>query len=81
MAAEIAILNRTAVALAADSLVTLSGPLGSKTYDSAEKIFAPSRFRPIGLMIYNNAEFTQVPMEVLARKFRSIVTDEFTNLD
>ena len=57
MTAEIAILNRTAVALAADSIVTLAGPKSSKTYDSAEKIFQLSRFQPIGLMIYNNALF------------------------
>jgi len=80
MTAEIAILNRTAVALAADSIVTLSGPSGSKTYDSAEKIFELSRFRPIGLMVYNNAELIRIPVEILARDFRDIISDEFTYL-
>ena len=81
MTAEIAILNRTAVALAADSIVTLSGPSGSKTYDSAEKIFELSRFRPIGLMVYNNAELIRVPVEILARDFREKISDEFAFLD
>lgn len=80
MTAEIAILNRTAVALAADSIVTLSGPSGSKTYDSAEKIFELSRFRPIGLMVYNNAELIRIPVEILARDFREEISDEFAHL-
>ena len=80
MTAEIAILNRTAVALAADSIVTLTGPSGSKTYDSAEKIFELSRFRPIGLMVYNNAELIRTPIEILARDFRDVISDEFAHL-
>ena len=80
MTAEIAILNRTAVALAADSIATLMGPTGSKTYDSAEKIFELSRFRPIGLMIYNSAELFGIPIEILARDFREQISDEFSHL-
>ena len=80
MTAEIAILNRTAVALAADSIVTLSGTSGSKTYDSAEKIFELSRIRPIGLMVYNNAELVRTPLEILAREFREHTSDEFALL-
>ena len=74
MTAEIAILNRTAVALAADSVVTLSGPRGRKTYDSAEKIFELSRQQPIGLMIYNNAQHYNAPLEVVVRAYRSSLT-------
>ena len=80
MTAEIAILNRTAVALAADSIVTLSGASGSKTYDSAEKIFELSHVRPIGLMVYNNAESIRIPLEILAREFREEISDEFVRL-
>lgn len=75
MTAEIAILNRTAVALAADSIVTLAGEgHRRKTYDSAEKIFELSKFQPIGLMIYNNAQFTNAPLEILIRRFREKLT-------
>lgn len=70
LTAEIAILNRTAVALAADSVVTLSSPRGRKMYDSAEKIFELSRQQPIGLMIYNNPHHLNAPLEVLVRGFR-----------
>lgn len=70
MTAEIAILNRTALALAADSAATITGPGGSKTYDSAEKIFELCRHQPIGMMIYNNATFMGVPFDVVVRRFR-----------
>jgi hypothetical protein len=81
MTAEIAILNRTAVALAADSIVTLAGGLRPKTYDSAEKIFELSRFQPIALMIYNNAQFMNAPLEVIIRKYREqLTTNEFKEL-
>ena len=68
------------MALAADSIVTLSGASGSKTYDSAEKIFELSRYRPIGLMVYNNAELIRIPLEILAREFREEISDEFARL-
>jgi hypothetical protein len=74
MTAEIAILNRAAVALAADSVVTLSSPRGRKMYDSAEKIFEISRYQPIGLMIYNNAHHVNAPLEVVVRSFREAQT-------
>jgi hypothetical protein len=74
LTAEIAILNRTAVALAADSVVTLSSPRGRKMYDSAEKIFELSRLQPIGVMIYNNAQHLNAPLEVVVRGFRSTLT-------
>ncbi len=80
MTAEIAILNRTAVALAADSIATLAGPSERKTYDSAEKIFELSRNQPIGLMVYNNTELYGIPLEILARDFREQISVEVAHL-
>ncbi len=76
MTAEIAILNRTAVALAADSAATLTGPGGSKTFDSAEKIFELCCNQPIALMLFNNAQFMGVPFDVLARGYRRDRSDK-----
>ena len=73
MTAEIAIVNRSAVAFAADSAVTIQIGNGQKIYNSAEKIFQYCFQRPVGLMIYNNAEFMNVPIEVVIRKFRKEV--------
>ena len=71
MTAEIALLNRSAVAFAADSAVTISDGRKVKIYNSAEKIFEFSRKEPVGLMLYNNMEFLGVPLDVLIRSYRT----------
>ena len=74
MTAEIAILNRSAVALATDSAITLSSadiarPL--KIYETGEKLFELSHQNCIGIMIYNNLEFLGIPLEILIKQYRS----------
>ncbi|ARN81314.1 hypothetical protein [Methylocystis bryophila] len=71
MTAEIAILNKTAVALAADSAVTISaGSREEKIFDSADKLFELSNHNPIGVMLYNGMSFMQIPLPELVRAFR-----------
>lgn len=70
MTAEIALLNRRALAFAADSAVTISDGKNNKIYNSAEKIFELSWRSPLGLMIYNSTDFVGIPYDVLARVFR-----------
>jgi len=70
MTAEVAILNREAVAIAADSAATVSDQSGQKIFSSANKIFALSKFRPVGIMIYGNAHFMGVPWEIIIKIFR-----------
>jgi len=67
MTAEIAIMNKQAVALAADSAITY----GPKIYNSANKLFVLSTKAPVGIMIYNNAEFLGVPWETLIKYYRN----------
>lgn len=67
MTAEVAVLNKKAVALAADSAMT-AGSLG-KIYP-ANKLFALTKHHPIGVMIYNNAEFMGIPWETLIKMYR-----------
>jgi hypothetical protein len=72
MTAEIAILNKSAVALAADSAVTIqSGSKEEKTYDSADKLFELCHANAIAIMIYNGLNFAEVPLQILIKKFRS----------
>jgi hypothetical protein len=71
MTAEIASVNRSALALAADSAVTIRIGNTQKVYDSAEKIFEFSRKNPIALMVYNSVEFVGVPLDVIVRKYRN----------
>jgi hypothetical protein len=70
MTAEVALLNKQAVALAADSKATFGSGMSVKTYDSVEKLFELSRDHPVGMMIYGNAEFMRVPLEVIIKEFR-----------
>ncbi|SFK99509.1 hypothetical protein SAMN04488518_113124 [Pseudovibrio ascidiaceicola] len=68
MTAEIAILNKSCVALAADSTVSF-GPY--KTFNSAEKLFEFSEKQPLAVMIYNAASFLDCPIELLIKDYRS----------
>lgn len=67
MTAEIAILNKSSVALAADSAMTLD-PSG-KTY-TGNKLFALSKWHPVGLMIYHNAAYMGIPWETIVKMYR-----------
>lgn len=72
MTAEIAILNKSAVALAADSAVTISTALKQeKIFDSEDKLFELSNYNPMGIMIYNSMSFLEAPLPSLIRKFRA----------
>ena len=75
MTAEVAILNREAVAMAADSAATFSDGTSQKISSSANKIFALSKHHPIGIMIYGNALFMGVPWEVIIKVYRKYIVD------
>lgn len=74
MTAEVAVMNRSAVALAADSAVTLSGPNAlsgvTKIFQNENKLFELSRVHPVGIMLYNATTFFDVPWEVIIKDFR-----------
>lgn len=79
MTSEVALLNKTAVALAADSAMTLGG--SGKTYP-AQKLFALTKHHPVGVMIYNNAEFMGVPWETLIKMYRvELSSKRFATID
>ncbi len=74
MTAEIAIINRHAVALAADSAVTLGSggadDRGQKILNSANKIWELSKVHPVGIMVYGRADFLDVPWEIVVKEYR-----------
>lgn len=70
MTAEIGVLNKQAVALAADSAVTIRGTFGHKIFNHANKLFMLSKCQPVGIMIYGNAELTGVPWETVIKTYR-----------
>lgn len=82
MTAEIALLNRSAVALAADSAVTINTPTGPKIYDSVNKLFALVKQRPVGVMIYDSADLIGMPWETAIKAYRMHHRgDPFDHLD
>lgn len=70
MTAVVGILNKQAVALAADSAVTIGGSNGRKIFNKANKVFTLSKQHPVGIMIYNSASFMATPWETIIKVYR-----------
>jgi len=73
MTAEITLLNKEAIAFAADSAVTISGESDYKTFSSANKLFSLSKYHPVGIMVYGNALFMGIPWETLIKVYRDFL--------
>lgn len=72
MTAEIVIMNKDAIAIAADSAVTLTlGQNSDKIFTSTHKIFTLSKYQPVGIMIYNDALFMSIPWETIIKDYRN----------
>jgi len=68
MTAEVLVMNKHGVALAADSAVTTQG---RKVYNSANKLFRLSKRSAIGILVYQNSSLNGIPWELLIKSFRS----------
>lgn len=76
MTAVVGILNRQAVAIAADSAVTIGGANNHKIFNKANKVFTLSKQHPIGIMIYNAASFMGTPWETIIKVYRKNLGDK-----
>lgn len=82
MTAEIAIMNKEGIALAADSAVTVQNGTTYKIFSSANKLFALSKVQPVGIMFYGNALINQIPWEILIKSYRKkLGSKEFNKLE
>ena len=86
MTAEIVVMNQMGVALAADSAVTLDflsqNGLTRKIYNTTNKLFALSKYHPVGIMIFGNAGLLGTPWEIIIKKYRaSIGKSSFSTID
>jgi len=70
MTSELVILTPSAVALAADSAVTLDN---RKIYNGINKLFMLSNKPPLGIMTYNNTRFLNIPFETIIKEFRDSI--------
>lgn len=75
MTAVVGILNKHAVAIAADSAVTIGGNGGRKIFNKANKVFTLSKQHPVGIMIYNSASFMTTPWETIIKVYRKQLGD------
>ncbi len=79
MTCEIAIMNRYAIALAADSATTVTYYVGTEAkeryFKGANKIFQLSSHRPVGIMIFGTATLHEVPWELIVKEFRRHLHD------
>ena len=84
MTAEICMMNRLAVVLAADSATTVSGWVEGKReeryFKGANKVFQISNMQPVGLMIYDSADILNVPWELIIKSFREHINGKSFNL-
>lgn len=74
MTAIVAVLNRHAVAIAADSAVTMGNT--HKVVNSANKIFTLSKYNPVAVMTYNNAAFMGTPWDIIIKEYRKQLRDK-----
>lgn len=70
MTAELTVLNQQAVALAADSAVTISTGRQQKVFNSVNKLFRLSLNKPVGVMVYGSASLFSVPWETIIKLYR-----------
>lgn len=80
MTAEVGVLNKSCVVLAADSAVTVSNRDNSKVFNRANKVFSLSNKDPVGIMIFNQADFMGVPIETIVKTYRKEETRSFDTL-
>jgi hypothetical protein len=68
MSAEVLLMNKHGIALAADSAITIGNK--KKIFNCGDKLFMLSKYHPIGMMIYNKTDFMGIPLEILIKNFR-----------
>ena len=74
MSAGICIMNKQAIAMAADSAVTIGDH--ASIHNSANKLFSLSRVAPVGLIIYSNATLMSVPVEIIVKEYKKQLKDK-----
>ncbi len=78
MTSEILIMNKEAVALAADSAATvqLYGTDQKKIFTSSNKIFQLSKNAPVAIMVYQNSSLMGIPWETIVKMYREHLKEQ-----
>jgi hypothetical protein len=76
MTCEVAVMNKYAVVIAADSAVTTRDASGAERYSKGgNKIFQLSNHQPVGVMIFGGAMLDGVPWEIIIKAYRERLAD------
>ena len=75
MTAIVGVLNRHGIAFAADSAATHTSKSRQKITNNANKIFALSKYHPVGVVLYNNLDFMGTPWDSIIKVFRDNLRD------
>lgn len=82
MTSEIVIMNKEAIAIAADSAITLQNERSNKVFISANKIFTLSKYYPVSIMVYQDSQFMGIPWEIIIKTYRyNLDNKSFPRLD
>ena len=68
MSAEVILMNKNGIAIAADSAVTIGNK--TKIYNTADKMFMLSKYAPVGILIYNSASIMGIQLEIIIKQYR-----------
>lgn len=74
MTSIVGVLNKRAVAIAADSAVTVGNT--HKVMNTGNKLFSLSKYAPVGIAIYGNASLMDTPWEVIIKCYRKQIKKE-----
>lgn len=73
MTAIVGVMNKRAIALAADSAVTMGNT--HKVVNTGNKLFALSKYEPVAIAIYNNASLLATPWELIIKMYRQHLSE------
>lgn len=68
MTAIVGVMNRKAIAIAADSAITVGNT--HKVVNNGNKLFMLSKYEPVGIATYNNIDFMGTPWELIIKQYR-----------
>jgi len=77
MSAEIIIMNKDGLALAADSAVTFSASGAvRKIFNTSEKLFALSKYHPVGILHYGRTDFMGIKWNTIIQSYRDALGEK-----
>jgi hypothetical protein len=81
MTAEVVVMNTSAVAMAADTAMSIPYDTGTKTYTRARKLLPLHEAEPVAVMVWDAPGYYSLPWEVIVGEFRKKETRVLNRLD